>query len=75
MGVRHGVVAVVTVPLERSSIEQYLDACIRVCRGKRNAARPRSGARRRAINYINAYQSVRATLVGAVLPEPPRSTK
>ncbi len=51
-----------TVPFTEKDVKHYLDACIRVWRVKR-----KSGDKV-AINYIDAYQGVRISLFGSMLP-------
>lgn len=51
-----------TVPFTEKDVKHYLDACIRVWRTKRK------NGDRIAVNYIDAYQSVRISLFGSMLP-------
>lgn len=51
-----------TVPFTQEDVKHYLDACIRVWRVKRK------NGDKIAVHYIDAYQSVRVSLFGSLLP-------
>ncbi len=51
-----------TLPFAQEDVKHYLDACIRVWRTKRK------NGDKVAVYYIDAYQSVRISLFGSMLP-------
>ena len=51
-----------SVPLTKEAVAEYLDACIRHWR------RAREKGVERALYYVDAYQSVRTSLLGELLP-------
>ena len=57
------------LPFEKEAILSYLDTAIAVWRSKRDGAET-PAYRTLAIHYIDAYQSVRMSIFGGVLPEP-----
>lgn len=52
-----------TIDFVEKDVKHYLDACIRVWRTKRE------NGDKIAIYYIDAYQSVRVSLFGSLLPD------
>lgn len=60
-----------TVPFEAEAVKAYLDLGIANWRAKRNAAAnvEDEATRQQAICYIDAYQSVRMSLFGELLPD------
>jgi hypothetical protein len=57
-----------TIPLDKESILGYLDECITTWRLKRRDAAPGSEDELMAMCYVDAYQSVRASLFDELLP-------
>jgi hypothetical protein len=56
-----------TVPFTEEAVRDYLDGNIRAWRNwRRTPDDPRRGM---AMYYVDAYQSVRASLFGEILPE------
>lgn len=59
-----------TVKLEKDSVRSYLDGCIRYWRGKKKEAILQKSDEEKliAMCYIDAFQSVRSSLFGEILP-------
>lgn len=55
------------VPLDRESIQGYLDTAIASWRHQRDSSTD-EGDRAQAVYYVDAFQSVRSSLLGDVLP-------
>ncbi|GAH66926.1 unnamed protein product, partial [marine sediment metagenome] len=56
------------IPITSISIKKYLDKYIRYWRGQHSRMKTESG-KSMAIHYIDAYQSVRVSILGKLLPE------
>jgi len=51
------------VEFTEKAVQEYLDEAIRLARKQREAGRPE------AVYYVDAFQSVRISLLGELLPE------